>query len=95
MSLRPLRVLSPTAILGYGFPEASFRNGLKKQPDLIGVDAGSKDPGPYYLGAGKSFTTRPAVKRALPLAETKNRAIDETARNQSQNKNCKKNKPKH
>jgi hypothetical protein len=32
-------------------------------------------------------TARPAVKRALPLAETKNRAIDETARNQSQNKN--------
>lgn len=65
MSLRPLRVLSPTAILGYGFPEASFRNGLKKQPDLIGVDAGSTDPGPYYLGAGKSFAARPAVKRDL------------------------------
>lgn len=61
------KVLSPTAILGYGFPEISFRNGLAKDPDLIAVDAGSTDPGPYYLGAGKSFTSRLAVKRDLAL----------------------------
>ncbi len=60
-------VLSPTAILGYGFPEASFERGLALEPDLIGVDAGSVDPGPYYLGAGKSFTDRAAVKRDLSL----------------------------
>ena len=65
MSKAPFRVLSPTAILGYGFPEESFRRGLAKRPDLIGVDAGSTDPGPYYLGAGKSFTSRAAVKRDL------------------------------
>lgn len=65
MSKNPFRVLSPTAILGYGFPEASFARGLEKKPDLIGVDAGSTDPGPYYLGAGKSFTSRSAVKRDL------------------------------
>lgn len=59
------RVLSPTAILGYGFPEESFKKGLRKRPDLIAVDAGSTDPGPYYLGAGKSFTSRSAVKRDL------------------------------
>ncbi len=59
------RVLSATAILGYGFPEASFRAGLAKKPHLIGADAGSTDPGPYYLGAGKSFTDRSAVKRDL------------------------------
>lgn len=59
------RVLSPTAILGYGFPEVSFYNGMQKKPDLIAVDAGSTDPGPYYLGAGKSFTARAAVKRDL------------------------------
>jgi len=62
---KEFRVLSATAILGYGFPEASFREGLKRRPDLIGVDAGSTDPGPYYLGAGKSFTNRAAVKRDL------------------------------
>ena len=54
---KEFRVLSATAILGYGFPERSFRAGLKRRPHLIGVDAGSTDPGPYYLGAGKSFTT--------------------------------------
>jgi len=60
-----LRVLSPTAILGYGFPEESFRNGISKHPDLIACDAGSTDPGPYYLGSGKSFTDRALVKRDL------------------------------
>jgi hypothetical protein len=63
--MKEFRVLSATAILGYGFPEASFRAGLKKKPHLIGADAGSTDPGPYYLGAGKSFTDRSAVKRDL------------------------------
>ncbi len=61
------RVLSPTAILGYGFPEESFQEGLKRNPNVIAVDAGSTDPGPYYLGAGVSFTNRNAVKRDLEL----------------------------
>jgi len=59
------KVLSPTAILGYGFPEQSFKAGVARRPDCIAVDAGSTDPGPYYLGAGKSFTSRAAVKRDL------------------------------
>lgn len=62
-----LRILSPTAILGYGFPESSFRAGLAREPHLIAVDAGSVDPGPYYLGAGVSFTDRAAVSRDLRL----------------------------
>lgn len=60
-----LRILSPTAILGYGFPLASFQAGLERDPHVIAVDAGSTDPGPYYLGAGKSFTGRAPVKRDL------------------------------
>lgn len=64
---KELRVLSTTAILGYGFPVESFNKGLEMNPDLIAVDAGSTDPGPYYLGAGKSFTDRAAVKRDLKL----------------------------
>jgi len=59
------RVLAPTAILGYGFPEASFNEGMRRKPHVIAVDAGSTDPGPYYLGSGKSFTDRAAVKRDL------------------------------
>lgn len=61
------RILSPTAILGYGFPLASFKRGMAYKPDLIAVDAGSVDPGPYYLGSGKSFTDRAAVKRDLEI----------------------------
>lgn len=62
-----MRILSPTAILGYGFPKASFEEGLRRKPHVIAVDAGSSDPGPYYLGAGVSFTERGAVKRDLEL----------------------------
>ena len=61
------KILSTTAILGYGFPIASFEEGMKRNPDLIAVDAGSTDPGPYYLGAGVSFTDRGAVKRDLEI----------------------------
>jgi hypothetical protein len=39
--------------------------GLERNPDLIAVDAGSTDPGPYYLGAGKPFTDKAFVKRDL------------------------------
>lgn len=64
------RILSTTAILGYGFPMASFEEGMKRRPHLIAVDAGSSDPGPYYLGAGVSFTDRGAVKRDLQIMLT-------------------------
>ncbi|HUT55389.1 MAG TPA: acyclic terpene utilization AtuA family protein [bacterium] len=45
-----IRVLSPTAILGYGFPRESLREGMRRKPHVIAVDAGSTDPGPYFLG---------------------------------------------
>ncbi|MCL1795410.1 MAG: DUF1446 domain-containing protein [Clostridia bacterium] len=61
------RILSTTAILGYGFPLSSFEAGMRRNPHLIAVDAGSTDPGPYYLGAGVSFTDRGAVKRDLAI----------------------------
>jgi hypothetical protein len=65
--MREMRVLSATAILGYGFPEASFAAGMARNPHVLAVDAGSTDPGPYYLGAGVSFTDRLAVKRDLSI----------------------------
>ncbi len=61
------KILSATAILGYGFPMAAFEEGMKRNPDVIAVDAGSTDPGPYYLGAGESFTDRQGVKRDLEI----------------------------
>lgn len=66
-TLKGIKVLSPTAILGYGFPMESFEEGMKRHPDVIAVDAGSTDPGPFYLGAGISFTDRNAVKRDLEI----------------------------
>ena len=65
--MKTVKVLSTTAILGYGFPLASFEAGMKMNPDCIAVDAGSTDPGPYYLGAGASFTDYFAVKRDLAI----------------------------
>lgn len=43
-------VLSPTAILGYGFPRQALDEGMRREPHVIAVDAGSTDGGPYYLG---------------------------------------------
>ncbi|MDA3791084.1 MAG: acyclic terpene utilization AtuA family protein [Desulfobacula sp.] len=64
---KTFKVLSPTAILGYGFPRESFARGMKEKPDLIAVDGGSTDPGPHYLGSGKSFTNKEGVKRDLAI----------------------------
>ena len=68
--MKEYRILSPTGIVGYGFPEASFRAGVAEKPDLIACDAGSTDPGPYYLGSGIPFTNAGAVKRDLTLMLT-------------------------
>ena len=63
-----MKVMALNGMLGYGYPVASLEKGLAENPDIIGTDAGSKDPGPYYLGAGVSFTSRSAVKRDLELS---------------------------
>ena len=63
--LNEIRVLSPCGGLGYGFPLDSLEHGLRKNPHVIGVDAGSTDPGPYYLGAGKTILSWDAQKRDL------------------------------
>lgn len=62
-----IRLLSTSAILGYGFPEASLRAGMDRQPHVIGVDGGSVDPGPHYLGSGKPFCSPIAIRRDLRL----------------------------
>jgi hypothetical protein len=65
VNMKEIKVLSPTATLGYGFPPESFRTGLDREPDVIAVDAGSTDPGPHYLGAGVSYVDRKATYRDL------------------------------
>jgi hypothetical protein len=61
------RLLSTSGLLGYGFPEASLQAGIARNPHMIGVDGGSTDPGPYYLGSGKTVNSRRAMKRDLQL----------------------------
>jgi len=64
---KEMKILSPSGIVGYGFPEESFLAGVALKPDLIACDAGSTDPGPYYLGSGIPFTNATAVKRDMTL----------------------------
>ena len=59
--------LSLSGILGYGYAPVSLENALKADLDFIGVDGGSTDPGPYYLGSGKGFVKRLQIKRDLSL----------------------------
>jgi hypothetical protein len=61
------RLLSTSGILGYGYPEESLQRGLAMGVDMIGVDGGSTDPGPHYLGSGKTLNSRMAMKRDLRL----------------------------
>lgn len=61
------RILSTCGGLGYGFPEASLKEAIKTKLDLIAADAGSVDPGPYYLGKGVSYMDRPQTKRDFSL----------------------------
>lgn len=65
---RALRMVALNGLLGYGYPAESLDRALATQPDLIGVDAGSTDPGPYYLGAGESFVSDVQVSRDLEPA---------------------------
>ena len=63
-----MKIVALNGLLGYGYNEESLEAAFSEKVDYIGVDAGSTDPGPYYLGSGKSFTDRGAVKRDLSLA---------------------------
>ncbi|BFO18626.1 hypothetical protein SHKM778_50140 [Streptomyces sp. KM77-8] len=62
-----VRVLSPTGMLGAGFAPETIEYGLTLNPDVIAVDGGSTDSGPYYLGAGVAKTTAAAVRRDLDI----------------------------
>lgn len=64
-SLKTCRVLVPSGVLGSGCPQEAFERGLSLRPDVLAVDGGSTDSGPYYLGAGVSKVTRKATKRDL------------------------------
>jgi hypothetical protein len=62
-----IRILSPTGVCGSGFIESSFEKALTQKPDFIGCDAGSTDPGPGYLGSGRTAFPKDAIRRDLRL----------------------------
>lgn len=67
----PTRVLVPSGVLGLGFDRAALARGVAMRPDIICIDGGSTDSGPFSLGAGVSKYSRAATKsewRALMAA---------------------------
>ena len=57
------KVFVPYGALGTGISDEAFANGVAMKPDIISVDAGSTDSGPYYLGNGKCKYAREALKK--------------------------------
>jgi acyclic terpene utilization AtuA family protein len=64
---RELKILAASGQLGYGIPEDAFRRGVAEQPDVIGADMGSIDPGPYCLGSGEMVVAGEALRRDLRM----------------------------
>ena len=62
-----LKILTPAGILGYGIPAEHFWRGVERGPDVMIVDAGSTDPGPYLLGLGKMIVDPQGYARDLAL----------------------------
>ena len=60
-------ILVPSGMLGAGFSPDTITRGISLGADVISVDGGSTDSGPYYLGAGEAKTTERAVRRDLRL----------------------------
>jgi hypothetical protein len=60
-----IRVLAPTGVIGSGFLESSFDEGLRRKPHFIGVDGGTTDAGPYCLGTGTAVFSADSVKADL------------------------------
>jgi hypothetical protein len=65
--MKEVRALAATGMLGSGFRESSLQRGLEMNPDFIGMDAGSTDGGPFYLGSGTYHFSDDAVGRDLRL----------------------------
>ncbi len=55
-------MLVPSGVLGLGFEAEALRRGLAAKPDIICIDGGSTDSGPFYLGSGTSKYSRASTK---------------------------------
>jgi len=63
-----IRIVSVNGMLGYGYEIESLQAGIAIKPHLMGCDAGSTDPGPYYLGSGNSLVRADQIYRDLKPA---------------------------
>lgn len=72
--MRELRIVAINGCLGYGYEVESLEAGIAQRPHFIGGDAGSTDPGPFYLGTGRSLVKDGQVERDLSLALLRARA---------------------
>jgi len=55
------RVLVPSGVLGLGFDREALARGVRMAPDIIAIDGGSTDSGPWYLGTGSSKYSRAVI----------------------------------
>ncbi|MFI6423898.1 acyclic terpene utilization AtuA family protein [Promicromonospora sp. NPDC050880] len=62
-----VKVFVPIGMLGGGFAESIVERGLELGPDVIAVDSGSTDSGPYYLGSATAKSPAASVARDLRL----------------------------
>ena len=72
--MKSTKVLVPSGVLGLGFDLKALNSGMKNKPDIIAIDGGSTDSGPFSLGSGTSKYSRAAVKaewKTLMLAREK------------------------
>ncbi len=57
-----VKVLIPSGALGLNYDKAALAAGVAAGPDIIAVDGGSTDSGPFYLGTGVSKYARASTK---------------------------------
>src|SRR5689334_24987668 len=62
-----IRILTPSGMLGYGFPIDHFKLGLAQKPHAITIDSGSTDSGPQKLGLGEMTCSREAYLQDLEV----------------------------
>jgi hypothetical protein len=62
-----IRILTPSGMLGYGFPVDHFKMGLAQKPHAITIDSGSTDSGPQKLGLGEMTCSREAYVKDIEV----------------------------
>lgn len=69
--MKHVRILVPSGVLGLGFDSQALARGVALKPDVICIDGGSTDSGPFSLGTATSKYSRAVCKsewRELMLA---------------------------